>query len=163
MSLKASATEVIGDLLWACERGVFVDFVQCYGRLLSLFGRRISDVPPAQLVQRWGLSATRILHRDQEVGQRLAGVQMWLGPVLRNINALDAERHWLLSDAYILGLCMAESLAMGFAGDRCRQEAIEADDHEKPREAEALRNAAAAYDALAERYGKLADRQGWPL
>ena len=152
-SLTAQGAEVVAQLAWAVERGVFADLLSTYQRLLLRVGRSISDAPP----MRSAISDLKTIFPlgSTKLNDRLVMLHQYLLPACRNITALDSERHWRVADALVKGWCLAEA-----AKHRQLAQTVPSivDDFTTP---ETVEQMVKAHEAEADVYERLADGKGW--
>lgn len=151
-SLFVQGLELGAQLMHAFERGVVDDVLACYRRLLEAIGRRMS--------QEGAMTTIFPLGMMRSVGgvstDRIALAQIAIGPALRNISAIDAERHWRAADAAIKGVAQAEARRwLGVV------EALKREPLEEVEAADARSEAIADAAGRAVYYGTLSRTEGW--
>lgn len=152
LSLFVQGAEMVAQFYSAIERGVVDDVLACYRRLLEAIGRRMS--------QEGAMTTIFPLGMMRSVGgistDRIALAQIAIGPALRNISAIDAERHWRAADAAIKGVAQAEARRWLGVVEALKREPLEEGEAQDAR-SEAIADAA----GRAVYYGTLSRTEGW--
>lgn len=154
LSLQERAANVVGYLLWAFEKGLIDDAIGSYRRLLVMFGRAIGGAVNPKVF---------VLNGSGE-SDRLKLFAHAIGPLLRNVDALDAGRHWGFADTLMRSLAHAEHVRWKFVAEAVEKSLFTGPqrlDPDEQDEEDRLKGEIADARAKSARYLRLAEGQGW--